>query len=318
MKKIEWWRICLLVVAGLINATGVTLFLVPSNVLDGGISGLSVLLSLVTPVNIAIYIVCINLPFFIIGFKKMGIRLIICSLVAIISYAFFTYVYQTLLKLDVIMFDLVRKDLFLCSIFGGLISGVGSGLTIKLEGAIDGIEVMAVMYAKKLSITVGQFVMIFNAIMYLVACFLLNNFQIGLYSIITYAIGLKAVDFVVDGFDKGKGCFIVTNKDKEIAEVITQKMSRGVTLLEAKGYYSGEHKTMMYCVVNRFEIGRLKAIIDEIDDTAFVTISDISEVMGNKAKIQRYSAKKPRSLEIKSKGQVLPKHNDVAETENKK
>lgn len=286
-KFMEWWRPLLLILAGAINAAGVVMFLSPSGILDGGISGLSLLLNRVTGVSLAIFIIIINVPFFLFGFKRMGTKFIICSLTAIGSYALFSFVFKDVAALDKLMYASLNDDIFLCAVFGGLISGIGSGLTIKVGGAIDGIEVMAVLFSKKLTVTVGQFVMGFNVVLYVIACFILKDFQIGLYSIVTYGIGLKAVDFIVEGFDKGKGCIIITENADVISEAISKRLGRSVTLLNAKGYYSGKDSTMMYCVVNRFEISKLKSIIAEIDPSAFVTISEISEVLGSGVKARR-------------------------------
>lgn len=306
---IEWWRVIALIVAGAINALGVVSFLLPSGILDSGISGLSLLLASQTPLNISIYIACINLPFFFIGFKKQGIKFIVCSLIAIASYSLCSFLFTQIANLDELMFKSVDSDMFLCAVFGAVISGVGSGLTIKFGGAIDGIEVMAVLFAKKLTLTVGQFVMIFNVILYTVACFILKDFKVGLYSIVTYAIGLKIVDFVVDGFDKGKGCFVITDHAEKVAEVISARMGRGITLINSKGYFSGADKTMMYCVVNKFEIHKLKTIINEVDPTAFVTISDISEVVGDSV---NFKSKKKKKVYDK---EMLDKKNEVNSTD---
>lgn len=272
-------RYILLIFAGAINALGVVSFLLPSKILDSGISGLSLLIGNVTGLSISIFIASINIPFFILGLKRQGWRFIVYSLVAICSYSLFSFIFDYVIDLDTFMFNSVNGDIFLCSIFGAVISGIGSGLTIRLGGAIDGIEVAAVIFAKKISLTIGQFVMIFNVILYTVACFLLKSFHIGLYSIITYAIGLMAVDFIVDGLNKAKGCIIITENGNLIAEQISLKMGKGITLINSKGYYSGDDKTMMYCVVNRFEISKLKHIVSEVDPHAFLTISEISEVI---------------------------------------
>ncbi|HPG92029.1 MAG TPA: YitT family protein [Clostridia bacterium] len=282
--KIYWWQIAALAIAGVINAVGVILFLYPANVLDGGISGLSILLAKLTDVNIAIFILGINIPFFMLGWKKLGWRFVLCSVIAIAFYALFAFLFQFVLHLDEKMFGLLGNDIFLCAVFGGIVSGIGSGLTIKMNGAIDGVEVMAVLFAKKLSLSVGIFVMAFNVILFGTACFLLGDFVIGLYSVVSYAVGLKAVDFIVEGLDKAKGCIIITDKEKQIAKEISSRIGRSVTLLESKGYYSNKQKTMMYCVVNRFEIARLKAIVESIDSGAFVTINEISEIIGTRSK----------------------------------
>ncbi len=280
ISQLKWWNYAMLVAAGIVNAAGVVLFLMPSGILDGGFSGLSILLSRITGLYVGIFIVAINLPFFIFGVKKLGWSLIVCSLIAIFTYAVCTFLFITVFKLDQAVFELTDKDMFLCAIFGGLISGVGSGLTIRLGGAMDGVEVLAVLFSKKLGLTVGQFVMIFNIVIYAAACIVFRDLRIGLYSIVAYAIGLRAVDFVVEGFDKGKACIIVTEKGEKLAELLSTELGRGITILNSKGYYSKENKTMLYCVVNRFEIGRLKQMVASIDGTAFMTISDISEVVG--------------------------------------
>lgn len=302
-NTVKWWQFPMLIVAGIVNATGVALFLLPSGVLDGGLSGTAILLSKITPLHVSLFLVILNVPFFLFAIFKQGPAIAACSLVAILSYSGMTWVFQTGLGLTAKMWELVGQDVFLCSIFGGIISGLGSGLTIRFGGAMDGVEVMAVLFAKKIGVTVGQFVMIYNIVIYTLACFLLGNFSVGLYSIVTYAIGLKAVDFVVDGFDKGKACIIITQKGDEMASVICREMGRGITLLDSKGFYSKETKTMMYCVVNRFEIGRLKKLVNQVDDTAFVTISEVSEVMGTGVHLRR-----------RKRGEDTPSHmSDLAE-----
>ncbi|NCA66565.1 MAG: YitT family protein, partial [Clostridia bacterium] len=150
-------------------------------------------------------------------------------------------------------------------------------------------------------------------IIYLIACVLFKDLRIGLYSIVTYTIGLRAVDFVVEGFDKGKACIIVTQKGEEMANKISIDMGRGITLLDSKGYYSNECRTMLYCVVNRFEIGRLKTIVAGIDPTAFVTISDISEIVGktdvtfNNSRLRGIKVVSPKNLKNKVKTNEVPK-----------
>ncbi len=285
--------VLMLIIAGSVNATGVALFLLPSSVIDGGISGLSLFLSHVTKVSASIFIVFINLPFFILGFKRMGKSFIFKSLTAIASYALMTFIY-TYFKVDIFVYESLGKDIFLCAVFGGLVSGIGSGLTIKGGGAIDGIEVTAVLFSKRLGITVGQFVMMYNAVMYLVASLVMGDFRIGLYSIVSYSVGLKAVDFVVEGFDKCKAVIIITDKSEIMGEAISNALGRGITILDAKGFYSKENKTMMYCVVNRFEIAGLKKLIKGVDENAFVTINEISDIMGSEIKRESALSRKQK------------------------
>jgi Uncharacterized conserved protein len=292
MKQLKPINFLLLVIAGIINATGVVLFLVPAGLLDGAISGTSVFLANVTPIHISIFLIVLNVPLFFIGYRRIGWQFIIYSLTAIAVYSLMSYVYQNLLGWENGIIKYINNDLLIAAIFGGMISGIGSGMTIRYGGAIDGIEVMAVLYAKKLGITVGQFVMAYNVILYTVASVVTHNYLVGFYSVFSYVAGLKVIDFVVDGFDRGKSCTVITKKGEVLAKAISNEMGRGITVIKSKGFYSGENNTMLYCVVNRFEIIRLKSVINAIDPASFVAITDISEVMGNRIKLSIKSSRK--------------------------
>ncbi len=284
LKQLKWYNLIASFVAGIINATGVALFLIPGRIIDGGFSGTSYILSQVTNLPLSLFIVIINIPFFIFGIKKQGINFLIYSIFAIGMYSLTTYLYQSVFKISDYIYTHIKEDLLLCSLFGGLLSGVGSGLAIRSGGAMDGIDTLATVFSKKIGITVGQFEMIYNAIQYIIACIVFGDIRIGLYSIISYSIGLKAVDFVIEGLSRAKACFIVTTKSEEMADAISQEMRRGITLISSTGYYSKNKLNMLYCVVNRFEIGKLKKIVAEIDCRAFVTINDVGEVVGNMKK----------------------------------
>ena len=173
---------------------------------------------------------------------------------------------------------LANYDLLLCALFGGLISGVGSGLTIRFGGAIDGIEVMAVIFAKKLGITVGTFVMIYNVLLYVICGFATHSWILPLYSIVAYGAALKTVDFIVEGIDREKAVMIITEKADEISAALMETFESGTTMLSAKGGYSGNDKTVIYFVVNRFQISRMRNIIHGIDPRAYVTINEVADV----------------------------------------
>ncbi|MEG1519586.1 MAG: YitT family protein [Clostridia bacterium] len=284
--QINYMNVLFLIIAGIVNATGVILLLVPGKVIDGGFSGTSVLFAELTHIHVSIFLTVLNLPLFFIGYKKLGFQFIIYSSVAVLAYAGMSYIYQTVLELDKVVFALMGQDILLASIFGGIVSGAGSGMTIRFGGAIDGVEAMAILLSKKMGVTVGQFVMMYNLVIYVFASIALKNLAVGMYSVISYAIGLKVVDFIVDGFDKGKGFTIVTDKGREVAKAISDEMGRGITVVDGKGFYSDKSKTMLICVVNRFESVRLKAIIAKIDVNAFISINDISEVVGDKVKFK--------------------------------
>lgn len=287
LGKFSPFNFLMLTIAGIINATGVTLFLTPVSLYDGGISGTSFLLSQLAGVPLSVFLIALNLPFFIFGFKKMGVKFVVYSLYAIGVYSLFSYLYQYVFGIN---FEggspLVGHEMILCAIFGGIVSGIGSGLTIRSGGAIDGIEVAAVVIAKKIGLTVGTFVMIYNAIVYILAGALMHNWVLSLYSIVSYAVGLKAVDFVVDGLDRAKAAFIITDKCQDVADALSKEFRRGITVMKAKGHYSQTDKTVIYCVVNRFEVGKLKAIVGAIDTRAFVAISDVSDSLGSSVRLR--------------------------------
>lgn len=287
LGKFSPFNFLMLTIAGIVNATGVTLFLTPVSLYDGGISGTSFLLSQIAGVPLSLFLIALNLPFFIFGFKKMGVRFVVYSLYAIGVYSLFSYLYQYVFGINFEFGSpLVGREMILCAVFGGIVSGIGSGLTIRSGGTIDGIEVAAVVFAKKIGLTVGTFVMIYNAIVYIVAGALMHNWVLSLYSIVSYAVGLKAVDFVVDGLDRAKSAIIITDKSEELADALSKEFRRGITVMKAKGHYSQTDKTVIYCVVNRFEVGKLKAIVGAIDTRAFVAISDVSDSLGSSVRLR--------------------------------
>ena len=175
---------------------------------------------------------------------------------------------------------MVGGDVILGAIFGGLLSGIGSGLVIKFGGALDGVEVMALLFNKKVGLSVGTCVMIYNAVLYVIAAGLTQTWEAKLYSLIAYFICLKTIDFIVEGLEKGKAALIITENIDELASALSQELKRGITVLDATGYYSGEGKKMLYMVVNRFEIARLKDMVTALDPKAFVSIIEVSEIMG--------------------------------------
>ena len=279
--ELKWQNFIFLFAAGSINAFGVTIFLAPVNLYDSGISGTSILFSQITPdyMSLSIFLLILNIPLFLFGLKKQGIAFTIYSIFTVAIYSTVAWLITDVLPIDVSMVSpLAGEDLLLCALFGGLISGVGSGMTIRYGGAIDGIEVMAVIFAKKLNITVGTFVMIYNVLLYTVCGIVIQSWILPLYSIVTYAAGLKTVDFIVEGFDRSKEVIIITDKPQNISAALMEAFECGTTKIAAKGGYSNADKTIIYFVVNRFQISRMRNIIHTIDPSAFVTISEVADV----------------------------------------
>jgi len=277
----HWRNFLALTFAGMINAFGVTIFLYPVNLYDSGISGTSMLLAQVTPESftLSLFLVILNIPLFLFGLKKQGGVFTVYSIYAVLIYSVSSWLITDVLPIDVsIASPLAGTDLLLCALFGGLISGAGSGLTIRFGGAIDGIEVMSVIFAKRLGLTVGSFVMIYNVVLYVICGLVLNSWILPLYSIVTYMAALKTIDFVVEGFDRSKAAIIITVCPDEICSALTQKFDCGITRIEARGGFSNAEKTMLYFVVNRFQIARMKDVVHELDPTAYITISEVADV----------------------------------------
>jgi len=281
LKTLRWKNFLFLLLAGGINAFGVTVFLAPVNLYDSGISGTSILLSQVTPdyLTLPLFLLVLNIPLFLFGLRKQGVVFTVYSIFAVAVYSAGSWLITDVLPIDVSMASpLAGEDLLLCALFGGVISGVGSGLTIRCGGAIDGIDVMAVIFAKRLNVTVGTFVMAYNVVLYTICGFVMGSWILPLYSIVTYAAGLKTVDFVVEGIDRSKEVMIVTDHPEEISQALMSAFECGLTKIAATGGYSNAEKTIIYFVVNRFQISRMRTIVRTADPRAFVTISDVADM----------------------------------------
>ncbi len=281
LKNLKPVNFLFLFVAGCINAFGVTVFLAPVKLYDSGISGTSILLSQITSpyLSLSIFLLILNVPLFLFGLKKQGAAFTVYSIFTVSIYSLGSWLITDVLPVDVsIASPLAGEDLLLCALFGGIISGVGSGLTIRYGGAIDGIEVMAVIFAKRLNITVGTFVMIYNVILYIICGLILKDWILPLYSIVTYAAGLKTVDFIVEGFDHSKEVMIITERPEEISNALIEEFECGTTKIAAVGGYSNNQKTIIYFVVNRFQISKMRNIVHNIDKRAYLTVSDVADV----------------------------------------
>lgn len=281
VKTLRWTHFLGLLLAGCVNACGVTLFIAPVGLFDSGISGTSLLLDSLCPpfLTLSVFLVLLNVPLFLYGLRKQGFAFTVYSIFAVAVYALAAWLITDVLPVDVsVASPLAETDLLLCALFGGLISGLGSGLTIRFGGAIDGIEVMAVIFAKRLNLTVGTFVMVYNAVLYIVCGIVLGNWILPLYSIVTYMAALKTVDFVVEGIDRSKAVMIVTDRADDINSALMEAFGNGTTRISATGGYSNADKTVIYFVVHRFQISRMRSIVHTIDPRAYMTITDVADV----------------------------------------
>ena len=283
LGKMKWKNFFFLTVAGMVNAFGVTMFIAPVDLYDSGISGTSILLSQLTPewLSLSLFLLVLNIPLFLYGLKKQGVTFTIYAIYTVAVYSFGAWLITDVLPVDVsIVSPLAGSDLLLCAIFGGLISGIGSGMAIRFEGAMDGIEVLAVIFAKRLGITVGTFVMAYNLVLYIVCGFVLHSWILPLYSIVAYGAALKTVDFIVEGLDRSKAATIVTVHPNEVCAALSEAFECGMTITEAKGYYSDSPKKVVYIVVNRFQVGKMKELVHENDRSAYISIAEIADVYG--------------------------------------
>ena len=245
----------MLTIAGIVNAFGITLFMTPVKLYDSGISGTSMLLEQITPsyLSLSLFLLILNIPLFLFGLKKQGKKFTFYAIYTVFIYSLFAWLITDVFPIDVsIASPLAGTDLLLCALFGGMISGIGSGLAIRFGGAMDGIEVMAVIFAKRLGITVGTFVMIYNVILYIFCGIVLNSWVLPLYSVVAYSAALKTIDFVVEDIDRAKCAMIVTEYPTEICEALSNTFGSGVTRVDATGGYSKRNKSIVYFVVNRY------------------------------------------------------------------
>lgn len=258
----------------LLAALALEVFLIPNRIIDGGITGISIILSFLTNINLSIFIVIINIPFLLLGFKHLGKNFLIQSSVAMILFSLLLEAFKQV--------DVVTSDILLATVFGGLLLGIGVGFVIRYGACLDGVETIAILINKKTSFSVGQVILLVNLVIYMVAG-ILFGWDRALYSIMTYFITYKIIDIVSEGLDQAKAALIITNNGEEIASSIYKKLGRTVTFIEGEGLISGK-KVVLYVVVTRIELRELKKIVGDDDVSAFMTITDVAEIVGQHIK----------------------------------
>lgn len=249
-------------------------FLVPNLILDGGVTGVSMILSQLTSLPLSLFILVLNIPFVYIGYKNLGSRFLVKAIYSMLMFSIVLSLFHNIPEFT--------EDILLATVFGGLFLGLGVGLVIRFGGCLDGTESVAMVLSRKTSLSVGQVVLIFNLFIYTLAGFIFG-FDRALYSLLTYFITFKVIDMVAEGLEQAKAAMIITDKSAQLAQKIYNKLGRTVTIMDGKGLISGE-KLVMYCVITRIEIPELKRIIADEDNSAFVTITDISEIIGSHIK----------------------------------
>jgi uncharacterized membrane-anchored protein YitT (DUF2179 family) len=277
-KKIlvESKQIVMITLGALIAAIGLELFLVPNDILDGGVIGLSIIAAKITAIQMSLYIILFNLPFLYIGFRKMGLRFTLHTLYGVVILSLATsYLHH---------FDAITNDKFLATIVGAVILGAGVGLVIRTGGALDGTEILAIIVSKKRPVSVGQFIMILNLFIFILAALLVFSWETAMYSIITYFIAYKTIDIVVEGMEEMKSVTIISDFSDNIAKELIQVLGRGITFIHGEGVYTGEPKKIIYTIVSRIELSELREVVNEIDPKAVVAIENIADVSGSNFK----------------------------------
>ncbi len=258
-----------------IAAFAIEEFLVPCTILDGGVVGVSIIISTLSKLPLSLLTICLNVPFLVFGARKLGRMFIVKSAYSMAVFSLFLELFAPMAN--------ATEEYLLAVCFGGVILGIGVGLVIKFGGCLDGTETAAILLNKKFRFSVGRVVLICNIVIFAAAGIILRSFDRAMYSLLTYFITSKVLDIVESGMEQTKAAMIITNDAKEISEKIYTRLGRTVTIMEGEGLVSGK-KVVLYCVLTRFEIHELKDIIKTIDSSAFIAVSDVSEIIGNHMK----------------------------------
>lgn len=263
-----------LTLGAIIAALSIEVFLAPNNIIDGGVVGISIMTSYLTKVELGIYTFVFNLPFLILALKKLGKRFVISTLysVSIMS-----------IVLSVLVLKPITTEPLLATVFGGSILGLGVGMVLRSGGSLDGTEILSITVSKKLGLSVGQIIMGINIFIFIAAGFVFDP-EKAMLSILTYFLASKVIDMVLEGFDDSKSVQIITDYAYEIGNSIIKNMDTSVTYIDAIGGYTHTPKKIVYCVVARLEINKLKDLVKNVDPNAFISIENVHEVEGKRFK----------------------------------
>ena len=268
-------RILLITIGAILMSVGLEIFLVPNNVIDGGITGISIMLSYLTGWKLGIFLFIFNIPFFFIGYKQIGKTFAFSTLYGIIILSIGTTLLHPV--------PAFTQDILLATVFGGIVLGIGVGLVIRYGGSLDGTEILAILFNNKLPFSVGEIIMFFNLFILGSAGFVFS-WDRAMYSLIAYFVAYKTIDITITGLDESKSVWIISDNARQIGDAVLNRLGRGVTYINGEGAYSGDDKKVIFCVINRLEEAKLKEIVTENDDSAFLAVADIAEVRGGRFK----------------------------------
>ena len=264
-------RLFLITLGACIYALGLEGFLIPNSFMDGGVTGVSIMVSSLTGGNLSLLLILFNIPFLFFAYKLMGKKFTIFSLYGIIILSLATALFR-----DIPAFT---DEMLLATIFGGGMLGVGLGIVIRYGAAMDGSEILGVVLASKFPFNVSDFIMAFNVIVFTCGGFVFGG-EAAMYSVVAYIIAARLMDTIVDGFNELSSFHIITNKAEEMGSSIVEELGKTVTYVNAEGGYSGNHMKIIYVIVSRLEEAQLRDLINDIDEHAFVSVSTVNEVKG--------------------------------------
>ncbi|MCX7884863.1 MAG: YitT family protein [Caloramator sp.] len=266
-------RIIMVLIGALMCSIALNVFIIPHKLLSGGVSGISIIIQYLFGISAGYLIFIFNVPIFLFGMKEVDRDFIIFSLIGMISFSVFLIVTKN-------VSEYIRiNDILLSSIYGGVLNGIGMGITFRNRASQGGTDIIAVAVKKKYGINISTVSFSINALIVLAGA-AINNFEVALYTLIFMYVGYYVMDKVIDGFDRKKMLFIVTEKEKEVSEAIMQEIGRGITLIYGEGAYTGDSKKIIYCIVTSTQLSKTKKIIEDIDEKSFMSIIDASEVHG--------------------------------------
>jgi uncharacterized membrane-anchored protein YitT (DUF2179 family) len=268
-------RAIFIAVGAVLVSVGLEIFLVPNRIIDGGITGISIMLSHLSGINLGVFLFLFNLPFLLLGYKQIGKTFAFSTLFGVLIMSLGTSLLHPVPSLT--------QDLLLSSVFGGIILGIGVGMVIRAGGSLDGTEIVAILINKKTPFSVGELVMFVNIFILGSAGFVFG-WDRAMYSLIAYYIAFKMIDITIEGLDQSKSVWIISEHHAEIGDALVARLGRGVTYLTGEGGYTGDDKKVIFCVITRLEEAKLKSIVEEYDRTAFLAIGNIHDVRGGRFK----------------------------------
>ncbi|WP_373889984.1 YitT family protein [Neobacillus cucumis] len=274
-KKKIFQRMLIITLGAVIMSVGLEIFLVPNQVIDGGITGISIMLSFLTGWKLGVFLFLFNIPFIFLGYKQIGKTFALSTLYGIVILSITTTILHPV--------PAFTQDILLATVFGGILLGVGVGLVIRYGGSLDGTEILAILFNNKLPFSVGEIIMFFNLFILGSAGFVFS-WDRAMYSLIAYFVAYKTIDITITGLDESKSVWIISDNASQIGNTIMDRLGRGVTFLNGEGAYSGDEKKVIFCVINRLEEAKLKEIVTENDQNAFLAVADIAEVRGGRFK----------------------------------